>query len=199
MHRNAANQLTTFFIFRTAIECVRSFYQTPSFHNETKGWIYIKIEFNPQKNISLLQHSPRFFVHSSIMPPWRHLNTLYYSGQSKLIANDMIFSCGFIAYGQLKALWSLVQILLALFNWDNTVSWWAKVKWKKQGILISLSACQFHCVCYCPTWTVIVSRIVSVIFTVKIAVIATLRSRWAGACNSHTKPMSRHFYRLIYF
>ena len=25
------------------------------------------------------------------------------------------------------------------------------------------------------------------------------RSRWAGDCNSHTKPMSRHFYRLIYF
>ena len=25
------------------------------------------------------------------------------------------------------------------------------------------------------------------------------RSQWVGACNSHTKPMSRHFYRLIYF
>ena len=32
------------------------------------------------------------------------------------------------------------------------------------------------------------------------ACIRTLgRSRWVGACNSHTKPMSRHFYRLIYF
>ena len=26
-----------------------------------------------------------------------------------------------------------------------------------------------------------------------------VRSRWAGACNSHSKPMSRHFYRLIHF
>ena len=26
----------------------------------------------------------------------------------------------------------------------------------------------------------------------------TSRSRWAGACNSHTRPLSRHFYRLIY-
>ena len=25
------------------------------------------------------------------------------------------------------------------------------------------------------------------------------RSRWLRACNSHTKPMSRHFRRLIYF
>ena len=25
------------------------------------------------------------------------------------------------------------------------------------------------------------------------------RSRWVGAWNSHSKPMSRHFYRLIYF
>ena len=25
------------------------------------------------------------------------------------------------------------------------------------------------------------------------------RSRSVGACNSHTKPMSRHFYRLTYF
>ena len=27
----------------------------------------------------------------------------------------------------------------------------------------------------------------------------TYRSRWVGACNSHTKPMSGHVYRLIYF
>ena len=27
----------------------------------------------------------------------------------------------------------------------------------------------------------------------------SFRSRWAGACNSHTKPMTRYFYRLIYF
>ena len=27
----------------------------------------------------------------------------------------------------------------------------------------------------------------------------TTRSRWVGACNSHTKPMSRIFYRLILF
>ena len=30
-------------------------------------------------------------------------------------------------------------------------------------------------------------------------VIIGSRSRWAWACNSHTKPMSRHFHRLIYF
>ena len=34
-------------------------------HNETKGGICIKIEFSPQKNISLLQHGRRFFVYSS--------------------------------------------------------------------------------------------------------------------------------------
>ena len=33
--------------------------------NETKGGICIKIEFNPQKNISLLQHGRRFFSYSS--------------------------------------------------------------------------------------------------------------------------------------
>ena len=36
-------------------------------HNETKGGICIKIEFNLQKNISLLQHGRRFFVYSSNM------------------------------------------------------------------------------------------------------------------------------------
>ena len=29
--------------------------------------------------------------------------------------------------------------------------------------------------------------------------IILVSSRWAGACNSNTRPMSRHFYRLIYF
>ena len=37
------------------------------FANETKGGICIKIELNPQKNISLLQHGSRFFVYSSNM------------------------------------------------------------------------------------------------------------------------------------
>ena len=37
------------------------------FAYETKGGIGIKIEFNPQKNISLLQHGHRFFVYSSNM------------------------------------------------------------------------------------------------------------------------------------
>ena len=44
------------------IECVRSCDQKPYLHNETKGGICIKIEFNSQKNISLLQHGRRFFV-----------------------------------------------------------------------------------------------------------------------------------------
>ena len=36
-------------------------------HNETKGGICIKIEFNPQENISLLQDGCRFFLYSSNM------------------------------------------------------------------------------------------------------------------------------------
>ena len=49
------------------LECVRSCDQKPYLHNETKGGICIKVEFNPQKNISLLQHGRRFFVYSSNM------------------------------------------------------------------------------------------------------------------------------------
>ena len=44
------------------IECVRSCDQKPYLHNETKGGICVKLEFNPQKNISLLQDGRRFFV-----------------------------------------------------------------------------------------------------------------------------------------
>ena len=47
------------------IECVRSYDQKPYLHNETKGGICVKLEFNLQKNISLLQDRPRFFVYSS--------------------------------------------------------------------------------------------------------------------------------------
>ena len=47
-----------------SIECVRSCDQKPYLHNETKGGICIKIEFNPQKNSSLLQDGRRFFVYS---------------------------------------------------------------------------------------------------------------------------------------
>jgi len=39
----------------------------PYLHNETKEGICIKIEFNPRKNISLIQHGRRFFVYSSNM------------------------------------------------------------------------------------------------------------------------------------
>ena len=49
------------------IECVHSFDQKPYLHNQTKGGICIKIEFNPHKNASLLQHGRRFFVYSSNM------------------------------------------------------------------------------------------------------------------------------------
>ena len=49
------------------IECVRSCDQKPYLHNETKGGICTKIEFNPQKNISLLQDGRCFFVYSSNM------------------------------------------------------------------------------------------------------------------------------------
>ena len=51
----------------STIECVHSCDQKPYLHNETKGGICIKIEFNPQKNVSLLQHGRRFFVYSSNM------------------------------------------------------------------------------------------------------------------------------------
>ena len=46
------------------IECVGSCDQEPYLHNETKGG---KLEFNPQKNISLPQDGRRFFVFSSNM------------------------------------------------------------------------------------------------------------------------------------
>ena len=49
------------------IECVRSWDQKPYLHNETKGGICIKTEFNPQKNSSLLQDGRRFSVYSSKM------------------------------------------------------------------------------------------------------------------------------------
>ena len=49
------------------IECVRSCDQKPYLHNETKGGICIKTEFNPQKNSSLLQDGRRFSVYSSKM------------------------------------------------------------------------------------------------------------------------------------
>ena len=38
-----------------------------------------------------------------------------------------------------------------------------------------------------------------VLFSIMIDDIRSSRSRSVGACNSHTKPMSRHFYRLIDF
>ena len=47
------------------IECVRSCDKKLYLHNETKGGICTKIEFNPQKNISLPQDGRRFLVYSS--------------------------------------------------------------------------------------------------------------------------------------
>ena len=44
------------------IECVRSRDKKPYLHNETKGGICLKLEFNPQKNISLPQDGRRFSV-----------------------------------------------------------------------------------------------------------------------------------------
>ena len=49
---------------KLCIKCVRSCDQKPYLHNETIEGICIKIEFNPQENISLLQHGRRFFVYS---------------------------------------------------------------------------------------------------------------------------------------
>ena len=56
-----------FFSSTDVIECVRSCDQKPYLHNETKGGICIKIELNPQENISALQHGRRFFVYPSNM------------------------------------------------------------------------------------------------------------------------------------
>ena len=53
-------------IYLLPIECVRSCDQKSYLYNETKGGICIK-EFNPQNNISLLQHCRHFFVYSSNM------------------------------------------------------------------------------------------------------------------------------------
>ena len=45
-------------------------------HNDTKGGICIKIEFNPQKNISLLQDARRFFIDSSNMAAYFSIFTV---------------------------------------------------------------------------------------------------------------------------
>ena len=71
-----------------AIECVRSCDQKPHLHNETKGGIRIKIEFNPQKNISLLQDGHRFFVYSSnmaAMTSCEHTLYLFVEHQAQII------------------------------------------------------------------------------------------------------------------
>ena len=54
-------------IFAVVIECVRSCDQKPYLQYETKRGICIKIEFNSQKNILLLQYGHCFFVYSSNM------------------------------------------------------------------------------------------------------------------------------------
>ena len=46
------------------LQCVRSCDQKPYLHNKTKGGICIKVEFNSQKNISVLQDGRRPFVYS---------------------------------------------------------------------------------------------------------------------------------------
>ena len=46
-------------------ECVPSCDEKPYLHNEIKGGICIKIQFNPFKNISLLHDGRHFFVYSS--------------------------------------------------------------------------------------------------------------------------------------
>ena len=71
------NMITPGFLFQSlrSIECVRSCDQKPYLYNETKWGICIKKEFNPQKNISLLQDGRRFFVYSSNMAAvtsWEH-------------------------------------------------------------------------------------------------------------------------------
>ena len=57
--------LINLFDSNSTVECVRSCDQKLYLHNETKGRFCIKIEFNPQKNISLLQHGRCFFVYST--------------------------------------------------------------------------------------------------------------------------------------
>ena len=51
----------------SAIECLRSCDQKPYLHNETKGRICIKMDFNPQKNN--LFHSSNMAAVSLFTPP----------------------------------------------------------------------------------------------------------------------------------
>ena len=46
---------------------------------------------------------------------------------------------------------------------------------------------------------VIVIFIVVVVVVVVVIVIVIFRSPLLGACNSHNKPVQRHFYRPVYF
>jgi len=67
--------------------------QKPYLHNETKGGICIKIEFNPQNNISLLQHGCRFFVlllqHGLFDVIWTH--SIDYTFVTHILWNDSSF------------------------------------------------------------------------------------------------------------
>ena len=71
--------------YNVPIECVRSCDQKSYLHNETKGGICIKTEFNPHKNISLIQTGRRFFVYSSNMAAVTSCEpTLYTTGSDKI-------------------------------------------------------------------------------------------------------------------
>ena len=90
---------TIFFSSTDTIECVRSCDQKPYLHNKTKGGICIKIEFTPQKNISVLQHGRRFFVYSSNMAAVTSSeHTLFFSfvnflGQMPILISSLILVC----------------------------------------------------------------------------------------------------------
>ena len=71
-------------------ECVPSCDEKPYLHNEIKGGICIKIQFNPFKNISLLHDGRHFFVyviqtHSIVRK--RNNSKYYFSPLAEVAAN----------------------------------------------------------------------------------------------------------------
>ena len=64
-HPSSPNIVAKRFVNCLFLESVRARDQKPYLCYETKGRFCIKIEFNPQKKISLLQYGGRFFVYSS--------------------------------------------------------------------------------------------------------------------------------------
>ena len=74
------------------IECFRSCDQQPYLHTKTKGRTFIRMEFNSQKSISLLQNGRCFFV--SLHQHGRRVTSceILYTPYSKMAAIFVFFS-----------------------------------------------------------------------------------------------------------